>query len=116
MMGDIIPNVPDFGNYIYIIEWSMIVLPQPKILTSQPPLEMLQYGVGGNIELIPYFNNLYQRPCVAFCNEYGKQLMMKPNKLAQKLWEESLGRPILEDHLVGNIVIIVAEPSFLREM
>ena len=115
-MLDDIAFVPDSGNYIYIIEWWHTMLPEPKVLIEQPSLEILQYGVGGHIELIPYFNNLYQRPCVAFCNEYGKQLMMKPNKYAHKLWEESLGRPIVEDHLVGNIVVIVAEPSFLRNM
>jgi hypothetical protein len=116
MMIDDMVFVPDKGNYIYIIEWGHITLPQPKLLLQQPTLEMLQFGVGGDIELVPYFTNLGGRPCVAFSNEHGKRLGMKPNRLAQKLWEQSLGRPIVEDHLVGNIVVIVAEPNFLRNM
>ena len=53
---------------------------------------------------------------MAFCNEEGKMQGKLPNHLAQILWEENVGRIINEDQLVGNIVIIVADPSFLARM
>jgi hypothetical protein len=112
----IINKVPETGNYIYIIKPTDTSLPEGKVLLKQPPLEMLQFGVEGHIELIPLFNKFFGRLCVAFCHEEGKLMGKLPNLLAQHYWETSVGKIITEDHLVGNIVVIVCEPSFLKEM
>jgi hypothetical protein len=120
MMYDM-PIIPDKGAFMYIISPADTFLPKPFELQEQPTLKQLQMGIGaggrpGLIELVPMFNNLYGRPCVAFCNEEGKLKGLKPNHYAQHLWEEATGRIIREDHLVGNIVIIVADRSFLNNM
>jgi hypothetical protein len=109
-------QVPKTGNYIYIIKPTDTSLPDGKILLQQPTLDMLQFGVEGSIELVPRFTKFFGRLCVAFCNSEGKLIGKVPNRLAQQYWVESVGRDIREDHLVGNIVVIVAEPSFLMEM
>jgi hypothetical protein len=109
-------QVPATGNYMYIIKPTDTTYSEGRVLTSLPTLDMLTYGVEGHIEIVPRFNKLGGRSCIAFCNEEGKMQNKAPNHLAQMLWEQCLGRIITEDHLVGNIVIIVADPSFLRRM
>jgi hypothetical protein len=110
------PQVPPTGNYMYIIKPTDTTYSEGKVLVSQPTLDMLVFGVEGHIEIVPRFTKFGGRSCVAFCNEDGKQIGKQPNHLAQILWEENVGRIINEDYLVGNIVIIVADKSFLREM
>jgi len=109
-------KVPKTGNYIYIIKPTDTELPDGKLLLQQPTLDMLNFGVEGYIELVPRFTKFFGRLCLAFCNEEGKLHGKMPNLLAHHYWEESVGRVITEDHLVGNIVIIVAEPLFLKDM
>jgi hypothetical protein len=110
------PQVPPTGNYMYIIKPTDFTYAEGRVLTSQPTLDMLVFGVEGHIEIVPRFNKFGGRPCIAFCNEEGKMQGKLPNHLAQILWEENVGRIINEDQLVGNIVIIVADPAFLRNM
>jgi hypothetical protein len=109
-------SVPRIGNFIYIIKPTDGAVIEGKVLIQQPSLEMLQFGVEGSIELIPKFDKFGGRPCVAFCNEEGKILGLQPNPLAQILWEQCVGNVIKVDHLVGNIVVIVADPAFLERM
>jgi hypothetical protein len=110
------PQVPPTGSYMYIIKPTDTTYAEGRVLIAQPTLDMLVYGVEGHIEIVPRFNKFGGRPCIAFCNEEGKMQGKAPNHLAQILWEENLGRIITEDHLVGNIVIIVADIDFLRAM
>lgn len=111
-----LPLMPDKGNYLYIIKPTDMALPEGKVLLKPPNLDILVYGVEGHIEVVPYFNNIFGRSCVAFCNEEGKLQGKLPNLYAQHLWEEAVGRPITEDHLVGNIVVVVGTASFLGRM
>jgi hypothetical protein len=111
-----LPITPDKGNFMYIIKPVDAFLPKPIELKKQPTLHQLRSGVEGNIELVPYFNSLYTRSCVAFCNEDGKRLGLIPNIYAQFCWALSIGRDITEDYLVGNIVVIIADPNFLKDM
>jgi Domain of unknown function (DUF3846) len=104
------------GNFMFIIKPGDTSVLEGKILTGAPPLELLQFGVGGLIEIVPRFNKFGGRPCIAFCNEEGKLNGLPVNYLAQQLWEEACGRAIREDHLVGNIVVIVGSTSFLKRM
>jgi Domain of unknown function (DUF3846) len=108
--------IPDSGNYLFILEPGCASLPDPKLLTEKPSLEILQFGVQGYIEVVPFFNNLGQRPCVAFCNEEGKLKGMARNDYATILWQQALGPRMIDDYLVGNIVIVVADPKFLENM
>lgn len=110
------PQVPATGNFMYIIKPTDSTYAEGRVLTAQPTLDMLVFGVEGHIEIVPRFNKFGGRPCIAFCNEEGKMQGKRPNHLAQILWEENVGRIINEDQLVGNIVIIVADAAFLRAM
>jgi hypothetical protein len=111
-----IPIIPDKGSFFYVISPIDTFLPKPFELVQAPTLKQLQMGVQGSIELVPFWNHLYGRPCVAFCNEVGKIKNLPRNHYAHALWEASLGRIITEDYLVGNIVIIVADRKFLENL
>jgi Domain of unknown function (DUF3846) len=108
--------VPKKGKFLYIIKPGDLVISSGEPIRNKVKLEILQAEVKGYIELVPFFNRFYERNCIAFCNENGKMRNLPLNKLAQELWEKSLGRNIYEDHLVGNIVIIVGPPSYLRTL
>jgi hypothetical protein len=109
-------QVPQTGNFMFIIKPGDTTILEGKALTELPTLDMLVFGVAGHIELVPFFNKFGGRPCVAFCNENGKNEGLPSNEFAQMLWEESVGRIIREDHLVGQIVVIVGSPSFLQQL
>jgi Domain of unknown function (DUF3846) len=108
--------VPKEGKFIYIIKPKDLVIPPGELIKTKLKLETLQAGVEGYIEVIPYFNRFYERNCIAFCNEEGKLHNLSANRLAHTLWERAVGRNIYEDHLVGNIVIIVGPSSYLRTL
>lgn len=110
------PIVAETGNFMFIIKPEDTTIVEGKLLDDLPTLEMLQFGVEGSIELVPFLNKFGGRPCIAFCNTNGKMEGKEFNPLAQFLWEESLGRIITEDHLVGQIVIIVGSKIFLNNM
>jgi hypothetical protein len=85
-------------------------------ISNPPKLEVLNKIVGGYIELIPYFTIYDKTPCIAYCNEYGKDQKLPYNKTANELWARAVGRPIVEDFLVGTIAIIVGPRSFLEKL
>jgi len=109
-------QVPRIGNFIYIIKPADTEIIEGKVLSEPPSLEMLQFGVEGDITLIPRFDSFGGRPCAAFCNEYGIMLNLRPNHLAQMCWEQCVGQFITTDQLLGNVVVIAADPAFLGEM
>jgi hypothetical protein len=111
-----LPVVPMDGNFMFIIKPEDTQFAEGKILETLPDVDMLTFGVGGLLEIIPLFTKFGGRPCVAFCNEEGKLYGLPPNHLAHMLWEQNLGRIITEDQLVGNVVVVVGSPSFLRRM
>lgn len=95
--------------------------------TSMPKLDFLRDCVGGSIQLVPYFTSIMhegrRHKCVAFCNKDGKlpPLCLPVNHLANKLWNETLRRDHniashLPDFLVGNILIVFGDESFMREL
>ena len=108
--------VPNKGNFIYIIKPTDADVVEGKVLLQIPSLDMLQFGVEGDIAMIPYFNSFGGRPCVAFCNADGMRLNLLPNHLAHMLWETCIGRAITEDQLLGNVVVVVATAEFLERM
>src|SRR3954470_16511001 len=85
-------------------------------LDTTPALEQLQAGVGGNIEIVPYFIKYGNAPCVAFCNEEGKLEGLPVNTTAQRLWEDAYGDRITEDVLVGPIVIVTGDDELLNSL
>jgi hypothetical protein len=110
-------RIPKTGNYMYVIRPGTTQIPTGTKLLKVPSLEKLKHGLDdGYLEHVPYFNKFGERDCVAFCDEHGKQNGLQPNALAQMLWSQSYGRRIIEDHLVGPIVIIVGSPSFLAQL
>lgn len=81
-------------------------------------LNLLQEAVDGYIEVIPYFDTIEDKSCVAFCDEEGK-LKGKPiNHAAQLLWRESMKKHnlALDDMLVGDVAIVIASKGFLDRL
>jgi hypothetical protein len=84
-------------------------------IDKPPDLDRLQAIVGGSIEIVPYFETIWGRRCVAFCNEEGKLKGLAPNVPAQMLWAACVGgRP--GDHLVGPIVVLAGTTAFLEAL
>jgi len=104
------------NNYMIVIkpdvkDWEI------QVLISIPKLDVLKTGLdGGLLEVVPRFNNFMGRDCVVFCDEEGKLKGLKHNNVAHWLWEQSYGRSITNDYLVGPIVIIVGSSSFLAQL
>jgi hypothetical protein len=107
-------EVPKTGNYMIVVKANGDIVSTK--LTAQPTLEQLRDGVGGDIELVPFFNKFMNRECVTFCNAYGKMNGLAFNATAQIFWSQAYGKRIYEDHLVGDILIIVGSPSFLAQL
>jgi hypothetical protein len=107
-------TLPKNGNYMIVVKASGEIVSTK--LTKQPTLEQLRDGVGGDIELVPFFNKFMNRECVTFCNAYGKMNGLGFNPTAQMFWSNAYGKRIYEDHLVGDILIIVGSPSFLAQL
>lgn len=85
-------------------------------LTTLPTLEQIAKGLdGAYLEVVPLFEAFEGEPCVAFCDEDGKRRLPR-NLLAQRHWEAAVGRPIVEDYLVGPIVIVTGPRSFLERL
>lgn len=88
-----------------------------KELAAPPALQDLQAGVGGDIELVPYFTRYQGKPCVAFCNEHGKLHLALPlNVAATQAWYMQEPRFMGRDHLVGPIVIITGDRELMEEL
>ena len=84
-------------------------------LAAPPALEELQRGVGGDIELVPYFTKYEGKPCVAFCDEDGKRKGLPINDHATALWHALVAALRGRDVLVGPVVI-VSGAEVLRAM
>jgi hypothetical protein len=85
-----------------------------KELAAPPALKDLQGGVGGDIEIVPYFTRYEGKPCVAFCNEHGKlHLGLPVNRRATILWH---GQRAINDYLVGPVVIVTGDKQLMREL
>ena len=113
-MIDLTYKLPSTGNYMIVIK------PDHSIVSTKllgiPELDQLRDGVGGLIEIVPRFTKFVKRDCVAFCDEEGKMKNKQFNLLAHTFWETAVGRKITNDHLVGDIVIIVGSPGFLARL
>jgi hypothetical protein len=87
-----------------------------KELAAPVALEDLQGGVGGDIELVPYFTKYEGRRCVAFCHEEGKLIGLPINPRATALWYALEPRFVGRDHLVGPIVIVTGDAALMRSL
>ena len=85
-------------------------------LAAAPRLPELQAGVGGDIELVPYFTRYQGKPCVAFCNELGKLHGLPINERATILWHALEPRFMGRDYLVGPIVIVTGDKQLMRDL
>lgn len=79
-----------------------------------PPLEFFQKAVGGSIEVVPGFTRREGNPCVAFCNEEGKWEKLPVNPLATTIWLAAC--PLVQDVLVGPVVIVEGDEEFMRAL
>jgi hypothetical protein len=102
-------------NYLVVVK--PVNEPTIEELLMVPTFHKIKAGLnGGLLEIVPYFNKFMGRPCVAFVDEEGKMKNLTPNRTAQLLWEKAYGGPILEDYLVGNVVIVIGSPEFLAQL
>jgi hypothetical protein len=102
--------------------------PTAQTLTAPPDRAALQAAVGGDIEKVPWFNTINLggsvRPCVAFCNEEGKQQGLPINDRATELWTEAQRGhaapdhrvPTIHDVLVGPVVVIIGDRELLATL
>ena len=79
------------GEWIVIFASAKSLPVAGEPLDGPPTLERMQKAVGGDIELVPHFLSWRGRPCVAFCNEYGKRLRLPVNRMATTAWETAAG-------------------------
>lgn len=101
-------------NYFVVIKPDADTLYVEEI-ERPPELEKLRAGVVGDIEVVPFFDKLMGRKCVAFCNEHGKLERMPINHAANVLWRLAHDG-MMNDVLVGPIVVILGSPSFLAKL
>jgi hypothetical protein len=96
-------------------------------LDAEPELQQLREGVGGDIELVPMFDNIERdgevHECIAYCNEMGKLDGLPFNMYATALWDRALMRrhPAAADkrrrgadYLVGSIVVLYGDKAFME--
>lgn len=83
---------------------------------SMPPLERFQEAVGGHIETVPYWNRYKGRECVVFCNTDGKNEGLKRNDKANEEWWSVAPYMQKYDYLVGDIIVIMGDQAFMREL
>src|SRR3954469_18068193 len=109
---------PNMSGKAIIIQPGDTSLRSVKIVDLEvtPELPFLSEAVEGPIEVVPYFDQLGQDRCVAFCNEEGKLQYREPNYLAHSLWELAVGRKITTDLLVVPICIITGDHAFLEAL
>ncbi len=101
--------------------WQIIILSTHGTVLEEnrehsPELSEMQGAVGGYIEAVPSFIRYENKPCVAFCNENGKLEGLDVNLHATQLWWSQAPQFKEHDILVGDIVVIVADPEKLKEL
>lgn len=88
-------------------------------VTVPPTLKELQELVGGYIEEVPGLDKILTAdgivPCVAYCDEEGKYKDYGVNGYATARWAAALGFTP-RDVLVGTVVIIVGDTSFMHAL
>jgi hypothetical protein len=93
-----------------------VIPPSGEIVVTEletvPPIEELQKAVGGYIETVPYFTKYKDKQCVAFCNEEGKLKGLPYNSRATNDWGRNT--PLSDDVLVGPVVILTGDRSFME--
>ena len=99
---------------LIVIESDNTVTVRP--LDGPPGLEELHRAVGGWLEAVPYFTAFCGDPCVAFCDEDGKLKRLPVNAVATLHWQAAVGCNVLDDILVGPVVVITGPHSFLRQL
>jgi len=103
----------------------MMIIPveDPLITTSWsgvPALSVLRKALGGPLEHVPYWDRISvngrTHPCVVFCNEEGKIHGLSVNDRANMLWYEVAPHMRRHDYLVGSIVVLWGDETFMREI
>lgn len=114
---------------------TMLVIPvsgKPVATEYRMPVDLpaLQKAVGGYLEVVPYFNEIFHggqwRRCVAFADEDGKRKQLPYNGVAHICWDEALrrrprakGQPpptSAPDYLVGPVVVLFGDDEWMAEL
>lgn len=98
--------------YIYKTDGIKEVKEYNKII----PLEDLRSAVGGSIETVPYWTTHEGKPCVAFCNEEGKLRELPLNGMATIQWYTDTPSMRGRDVLVGDVIVIMGDKEFMRDL
>jgi len=98
-------------------------VPSAQEYDAMPPIDIFKNIVEGYLEAVPYFTLVkFQGKwcrCVAFCNEHGKMKELRVNWPATVAWYAALrqqGIARLNDHLVGNVAVVVGDAEFMSEL
>lgn len=115
---------------------SMVILrpgempPERKEFDRPVELEEVRTAVGGDLEIIPYFDTIAYAGtvlhCVAFCNEHHKEQKLPVNGGATVAWERSRRRSGVEglaqeaglpkDWLGGSVAVIFGDKEFMASL
>lgn len=86
------------------------------LLIAPPHISTLRRIVQGHIEVIPYFDCYEGTRCIAFCNEEGKLHELPLNPYAQIHWLRALGVSNANDHLAGNVAVVIGDDELLEAL
>lgn len=92
-------------------EWADIVAIRPDgsvvAYDCKATLENLQFIVGGNVEVVPFFNKIGDGlSCAVLCNEEGKLRQYPINTRATLEWAKCYNLAGSHDMLVGDVVVL----------
>jgi hypothetical protein len=104
--------------------------PETTMLDQPPDLTVVRDIVGGDAELVPFFETIVCEEatynCRALCNEHGKQEGLPFNDVATALWDQAMKRANIDglmmwngqmmDYLVGNVVVIIGDSELLAAL
>jgi len=94
-------------------------------LSAPPDAQMLHKAVGGYLELVPWFNTIAGKRCVAFCDEEAKLKNRPPNRRATIIWQTALkaqGASLYDesgnylDYLAGPVVVIFGDDELMESL
>jgi len=111
MHGKILTYVPEENS------------PSVQEFDSMPSLAIFKGIVEGYLEAVPYFTCVKHdgkwHRCIAFCNEHGKLNALRVNWPATVAWyaaQRQQGIARLNDHLVGNVAVVLGDAEFMSEL
>lgn len=93
-----------------------------EYMGATPTLKEMQEAVGGYLETVPHWEQWMRNErtldVAVFCNEEGKLMQLPVNEFATKEWQAEQSRygHVLDDVLVGNVIVLYGDAAFMRAL